>query len=246
MDRTAFARALIRFISPLTKPALVRWCRVPAICLLLSSQFAHSSDRRALFGGPQLIHLDGDVSPVHDPVIIKEKDTWYLFCTGGTIRRSNDLHRWTLTGKVFDQLPDWATREIAGIRGGFWAPDVSHHNGVYRLYYAVSTFGKNDSAIGLATNKTLDQGSPDYKWLDRGLVFRSHKTDDFNAIGPNLADDRKGGQWLDFGSFWGGIKMIKIDAETGKPSAVDHKVYFLASRRRTNTSTDSNAAPPKN
>jgi len=179
---------------------------------------------------PELLKLDGDISPVHDPVIIKEKDTWYLFSTGGAMRRSKDLHHWTLVGKVFEKLPDWATTEIPGVRGGYWAPDISFYKGVYRLYYAVSTFGKNDSAIGLATNKVLDPESPDYKWVDQGIVFRSHRGDDFNAIDPNLATDGNGGQWLDFGSFWGGIKMRRIDPETGKLATSDTTLYSLASR----------------
>jgi arabinan endo-1,5-alpha-L-arabinosidase len=180
----------------------------------------------------ELYKLDGDTTGVHDPVIIKEGDTYYVFCTRGTIRRSKDLHHWTLAGNVFEKLPEWATQEIPGTRGGYWAPDISFYKGTYRLYYAVSTFGKNDSAIGLATNKTLNPESPDYKWVDQGMVFRSHKEDDFNAIDPNLATDEQGGQWLDFGSFWGGIKMRRIDPETGKLSTRDTKLYSIASRPR--------------
>jgi arabinan endo-1,5-alpha-L-arabinosidase len=200
---------------------------------------------RAASSPPELLKLEGDISSVHDPVIIKEKDTWYVFCTGGTIRRSKDLHHWTLVGKVFDKLPEWATTEIPGTRGGYWAPDISVYKGVYRLYYAVSTFGKNDSAIGLVTNKTLDPGSPDYKWVDQGMVFRSHKEDDFNAIDANLAVDKDGGQWLDFGSFWGGIKMRRIDPETGKLSPTDSTLYSLASRLHDAYPSTLNGPPTK-
>jgi arabinan endo-1,5-alpha-L-arabinosidase len=179
---------------------------------------------------PELLKLDGDITPVHDPVIIKEGDTYYVFSTGGAIRRSKDLRHWTLSGRVFEKLPEWTTNEIPGARGGYWAPDISYYKGLYRLYYAVSTFGKNDSAIGLATNQTLDPSSPNYKWVDQGMVFRSYHDDDFNAIDPNLATDEQGGQWLNFGSFWGGIKMRRIDPETGRLSSQDTKLYSLASR----------------
>ncbi|WP_269431716.1 family 43 glycosylhydrolase [Bacillus sp. JCM 19034] len=40
-----------------------------------------------------------------------------------------------------------------------WAPDISFYNGVYYLYYSVSTFGENTSAIGLVTNTTLDSAN---------------------------------------------------------------------------------------
>ena len=194
---------------------------------------------------PELLKLDGDISPVHDPAIIKEKDAWYVFSTGGSIRRSTDLHHWTLVDKVFEKLPEWATQEIPGARG-YWAPDISFYKGVYRLYYAVSTFGKNESAIGLATNKTLDPASPDYNWTDQGMVLRSHHDDDFNAIDPNLAVDEDGGQWLDFGSFWGGIKMRRIDSDTGKLSATDARLYSLASRRHDHEGAELNRPPTRN
>ncbi len=31
----------------------------------------------------QVLELDGDVSGVHDPSVIKEANTYYVFCTGG-------------------------------------------------------------------------------------------------------------------------------------------------------------------
>jgi arabinan endo-1,5-alpha-L-arabinosidase len=179
---------------------------------------------------PEILHLDGDITPVHDPAIIKADGTYYLFTTGGEIRRSKNLHDWKRCGRVFEKLPEWVNTEVPGVKGGYWAPDISLYKGEYRLYYAVSTFGKNDSAIGLATNKTLDPESPAYRWVDQGMVFRSRRGDDFNAIDPNLVVDKEGRQWLDFGSFWGGIKMRRIDPTSGKLSSEDETLYSLASR----------------
>ncbi len=127
---------------------------------------------------PQMLSLSGDLA-VHDPVIMRENDTFYVFATGNRragvlpIRCSKDLYHWTRCGSVFDTLPEWAVNEIPGARSA-WAPDISRYHDKYHLYYSVSTFGKNNSAIGLATNRTLDPNSPDYKWVDEGLVVRSH------------------------------------------------------------------------
>ena len=196
---------------------------------------------------PELLKVDGDTT-VHDPVIIKEKGIYYIFCTGGgrggagviPIRTSKDMRHWELAGFVFDKYPDWVKREIPKAGGGAWAPDISFFQGKYHLYYAVSSFGVNESAIGLATNATLDPKSPNYKWEDLGLVVRSRTEDDFNAIDANLIVEDKNHVWLSWGSFWGGIKMRRINPATGKLSAEDTTLYSLASRPR----STSRVTPP--
>jgi arabinan endo-1,5-alpha-L-arabinosidase len=175
----------------------------------------------------------GDVRQVHDPAIIREGDTYYLFSTraGIAIRCSKDLLEWRLCGDVFAHLPDWAVKDVSGVRG-LWAPDISYFNGKYHLYYSVSTFGSNRSSIGLATNQTLDQASEKYRWMDQGKVISSSKSDDWNAIDPHVVLDEQNQPWLSFGSFWSGIKMRKLDVATGKLSDADQTLYSLANRPR--------------
>jgi arabinan endo-1,5-alpha-L-arabinosidase len=168
--------------------------------------------------------LTGDLYPVHDPCIIKEGDTYYLFCTtpGADAPaqipwyRSKDLMRWERGGHVLPDTPSWARFEVPGTQG-CWAPDISFSGGRYFLYYACSTFGCNHSVIGLATNPTLDPHDPGHHWQDRGLVLESQTRDDFNALDPNRIIDRDGKHWLAFGSFWTGLKIIPLDPLTGKP-----------------------------
>ena len=188
--------------------------------------------------GPQALNprLSGDIAPVHDPCIIRQDDTYYVFCTTqrgdapGQIscRTSKDLLNWKRTGTVFDRAPAWIAETISDVRG-LWAPDISFHKGRYWLYYAASSFGSNVSAIGLATNGTLDPASPDFRWKDEGLVFQSRKADDYNCIDPAHFVDRNGQRWLAFGSFWGGLKLMKVDADTGKPAG-EPKLITLAAR----------------
>src|SRR6202008_1980678 len=159
----------------------------------------------------------GDIRQVHDPSIIRERDTYYLFSTraGIAVRCSNDLTHWRLCGDVFAHLPQWAVTEVPGLRG-LWAPDVAYFNGKSHLYYSVSTFGSNHSRIGLATNQTLDPASDKYRWMDQGSVIGSNAGDDWNAIDPDVVFDERDQPWLAFGSFWGGIKLRKLDLATGK------------------------------
>lgn len=200
---------------------------------------------------PRLLPLAGNLNPVHDPAIIKAGDTYYVFATGGRngagvipIRTSRDLQTWATAGFVFpDRLPDWTATEVPRANNA-WAPDIAYYNGRYHLYYSVSSFGSRDSAIGLATTTTLDSASPDYKWVDQGLVLRSYADkDDWNAIDPNLVLEDAAHVWLSWGSFWGGIKMRRVDPATGKLSATDTTLHTLASRQRAQPINGSVEAP---
>lgn len=178
------------------------------------------------FGGVLNDRMTGDLTPVHDPCMIKQGDTFYVFSTGpsgadaGLIpwRSSKNLLDWKRGGAVFSELPKWARDAVPGTKG-IWAPDISFHDGRYYLYYAVSTFGSNRSVIGLATNTTLDPASPNYAWQDQGLVISSDTFDKYNCIDPNRFVDTDGKHWLAFGSFWTGIKIVALDGATGKPAS---------------------------
>ena len=155
----------------------------------------------------------------HDPVIIKVGNTYYLYCTGQgiTVWSSQDKINWKSEPPVFSDAPRWAVETVPGFKGYIWAPDISFFKGRYYLYYSVSMFGKNTSAIGLATNSTLDPSDLLYKWVDHGLVIQSEagKTN-WNAIDPNLIVDTDGTPYLSFGSFWSGLKLAKLSADRFK------------------------------
>jgi arabinan endo-1,5-alpha-L-arabinosidase len=182
----------------------------------------------ALGGGPTpstTMHLD---IGVHDPSMAWDGTRYYLFATGGTlgVRSSPDILTWSNAGNVFSGVPAWITSALGSNPGSLWAPDISYFSGQFHVYYAGSTFGSNVSVIGLATTASL--ASP--QWVDQGLVAQSKKSDNFNAIDPNVSFDQNCTPWLAFGSFWSGIKMRKLDAATGKLATDDTTVYALASR----------------
>ena len=193
----------------------------------------------------------GDV-PVHDPVMIKAGNAWYLFATGRGIAvwSSPDMKTWKRERPVFDSAPAWAVKAVPEFKNNhIWAPDISYHNGMYHLYYSISAFGKNTSCIGLAVNKTLDTTSPDYGWKDLGKIVQSIPgRDNWNAIDPNLVLDDNGIPWLAFGSFWDGIKLVKLTAD-GTSVAEPQEWRALASRRRgsvlsSDTSADGSIEAP--
>ena len=152
---------------------------------------------------------------VHDPVMAQDGASYYLYSTGPGIAfySSSDMLHWKREGRVFADAPTWARRAAPDFKDAIWAPDIQRHNGRFYLYYSVSGFGKNSSGIGVTVNKTLDPRAADYRWEDQGMLLQSVPgRDDWNAIDPNIVEDDSGGAWMSFGSFWSGLKLVKLNA----------------------------------
>ena len=166
-----------------------------------------------------------------DPsTIIREGDTFWVFYTGRGVKslHSKDLVTWELGPAVFDKPPEWIGKEVPENDGVYWAPDVMKVGGKNLLYYSVSSFGAMHSAIGLATNPTLDPEDPAFKWTDHGVVVRSKEGGDFNTIDPAVFLDDDGRLWLAFGSQWSGLKLVELDPATGKRLKSDEPMIPIA------------------
>ncbi|MDA9831651.1 arabinan endo-1,5-alpha-L-arabinosidase [Akkermansiaceae bacterium] len=162
-----------------------------------------------------------DPERIHDPsTVYTENKEYYFFSTGHGVSliKEQDDGRWTRTARVFEQenLPAWHKEKVPANRGHLWAPDVIKLKDTYYLYYSVSSFGKQTSAIGIAAGKTLDPKSPDWGWKDQGPVITSDKSKPFNAIDPALFKDDDGSLWMSWGSFWNGLYLAQLDPKTGK------------------------------
>ncbi|KAK4165525.1 putative arabinan endo-1,5-alpha-L-arabinosidase A [Cladorrhinum sp. PSN259] len=150
----------------------------------------------------------GTCTNAHDPSIIRRDDgTYFRFSTNGKIAvhtAPNITGPWTYKGAA---LPRGPTIKIRGAVD-FWAPDVTLVQDTYYMYYSVSSFGSQDSAIGVATSKTLDVGT----WTDLGATgVASDRSRPYNAIDGNLINVN-GTYHLTFGSFWNGIYQVRMDS----------------------------------
>ena len=71
------------------------------------------------------------------------------------------------------------------------------YQGIYRLYYCVSAFGRNTSYIGMA-----ESDSPEGPWIQKGCVVKTGEGDAMNAIDPSVVEDPETGSvdalWLLF------------------------------------------------
>ncbi|MGD0382296.1 MAG: arabinan endo-1,5-alpha-L-arabinosidase, partial [Thermoguttaceae bacterium] len=166
----------------------------------------------------------------HDPsTMIYDGSHYYYYCTGQGIlsKYSSNTTSWFEGSAVFSTQPSWTTTAVPGFTGYFWAPEISYFNGLYHLYYAVSTFGSQVSAIGMATSTSLSNPV----WTDHGsAVLQSHVGSAFNTIDPSILKDNNGNMWMTFGSFWNGIYEVQLDPTTGLLKYPSNPTYTQLAR----------------
>lgn len=181
--------------------------------------------------------VEHDQIPIHDPVMIEHEGTYYAFGTGEGISvwSSPDMKRWSPEEAIFNSPPEWSLELVPDFDNVIWAPDIAEHEGTFYLYYSVSQFGRNNSAIGVATNETLNPDNPNFEWTDQGIVVQSVPGRDmWNAIDANLAFDNEGTPWLSFGSFWMGLKIVKLKNNLTEivEAPQDQEWHTIAARHR--------------
>lgn len=190
-----------------------------------------------------------DTPMVHDPVMAQEGDTYYIFATGMGIQQmtSKDRQTWTVKANpMMSVIPKWTHDSVPGFTHHVWAPDVIQYHGQWWLAYSCSTFGRNGSAIGLLSSRSLATGL----WDDQGCIVCSREgRDNWNAIDPNFVIDDNDQPWLVWGSFWDGIQIVRLD--TTMHVAKDEKPRTIARRYDLGDpdgkkALSANPNPPKN
>ncbi|KAH7471118.1 hypothetical protein PRIC1_003067 [Phytophthora ramorum] len=166
----------------------------------------------------------GICTNAHDPSIVQSANgTYYRFSTGNKIavHTAPDITGpWKYEGAA---LPEGSSINLKG-NDDLWAPDVHKVGDYYYLYYSVSSFGTQNSAIGVARSSSLDVGT----WEDAGTTgITSDSSKQYNAIDPNLVDV-DGGYYLTFGSYWQGIHQTHMRDPPVLSSVDPYQVGFAS------------------
>lgn len=171
---------------------------------------------------------------VHDPSFIEVDDQYYVFGSHLAAAKTNDLMKWKmidsgvrdgnkLIPNVTEELKEaleWAQSDT------LWAADVIQlADGKFYMYYNACKGDSPRSAMGVAV---ADDIEGPYK--DTGIILKSGMWDEPSEDGtiydatkhPNVVDpdvfyDEDGKLWMVYGSYSGGIFIMEMDEETGKP-----------------------------
>ena len=176
--------------------------------------------------------LDGDPG-LHDPsTVIQADGKFYVYATGSGLpfSVSDDGWTWRRAGSVMQAVPGGRPGPEVIARGGnnSWAPDIIKVGDKYFLYYAAPGT-QPKAAIGLLIGRTLDPASADYKWEDAGPVVWSDGVEDSNAIDPGVfRDPTNGTLWLTYGSYFGYIRLVELNPNTGTRLHAERKPINIA------------------
>ncbi|WP_408638276.1 glycoside hydrolase family 43 protein [Paenibacillus glufosinatiresistens] len=170
---------------------------------------------------------------VHDPSVIRVKDTYYVFGSHLTAAKTTDLMNWepiasgvhdgnALIPNVTTELEEtlsWAQSDT------LWAPDVIQlADGKFYMYYDACRGDSPLSAMGVAVADSIEG-----PYRNKGIILKSGMTgisDDGtvydstqhpNVVDPDVFFDKDGGLWMVYGSYSGGIYILKMDPATGLP-----------------------------
>jgi arabinan endo-1,5-alpha-L-arabinosidase len=157
--------------------------------------------------------LDGEPY-IHDPSTVMICDgKFYTFGTGGGGLISDD---------------GWTWRSGAERPGGGLAPDAIKIGDRYYVAYASKgggLSGGHAGAINTMWARTLDPESPDFGFYEDSIVATTDGVEDCDAIDPAFfLDPTDGRLWLTYGTYFGFIRIVELDPETGKRVAGNQPV----------------------
>jgi len=175
-----------------------------------------------------------DIS-VHDPSLVVADGTFYVFGSHLSVAKTRDFMNWervadlvTATNPTFNNVLvelsetfKWAQTDT------LWAPDVIQlADGKFYFYYNACKGDSPRSALGVAVSNTVEG-----PYVDKGIILKSGMWGEISEDGetvydatiqPNVVDpdtfyDKEGNLWMIYGSYSGGIFILKMDPLTGLP-----------------------------
>ncbi|MCC5835457.1 MAG: glycoside hydrolase family 43 protein [Opitutales bacterium] len=183
-----------------------------------------------------VVPLDPNSVSVHDPMVIKDGGWYYIFGSHLAAAKSQDLIHWkSIAGDWNPENPiipnpDEELKEAMlwpePDAESTWAKSPILLNGVYHLYFSAAHWHSPRSNISLATSDRVE-GPYSYQ----GMLIRKYENGEHSeeidapfddsihpgVIDPHVFFDVDDQLWMVYGSYSGGMHILRMDPETGRP-----------------------------
>ena len=216
------------------------WSMLIIVALLMANVCGDFRTLRveAEIANPNINYVNNSsYASVHDPVILQENGTYYMYSTGiighgVELRTSTDMVSWNYVSSFATQHDDeLKTSEVMAATGNgmtnIWAPDVVKVGDEYWMFYSCSASGSRNSCIALAK-----ASNPQGPFTYDGIVIQTSNStaSNMNAIDACIEYDQEGRMWMAYGSFFGGIRVVELNATTGYRKSQTDEGTLIASR----------------
>ncbi len=172
---------------------------------------------------------------VHDPSIVRDGSTYYVFGSHLAAAKTTDLMNWTKIADTVNDANPLFTKVTTDLSAALtwaqtntlWAPDVIKlGDGKFYMYYCACKGDSPLSALGIAVADKIDGPYANKQLLLKsGMVGTSEDGTNYdatrhpNVVDPSVFFDTTGKLWMVYGSYSGGIFILQLNATTGLPLA---------------------------
>ncbi|WP_457424749.1 glycoside hydrolase family 43 protein [Roseateles sp. P5_E7] len=172
---------------------------------------------------------------VHDPSIVRDGSTYYVFGSHLAAAKTTDLMNWTKIADTVNDANPLFTKVTTDLSAALtwaktdtlWAPDVIKlADGKFYMYYCACKGDSPLSALGIAVADKIDGPYANKQLLLKsGMVGTSEDGSNYdatkhpNVVDPSVFFDATGKLWMVYGSYSGGIFIMQLNTATGLPIA---------------------------
>lgn len=168
----------------------------------------HNPIRTGMYPDPSIVRVGNDYYMVNSTFI-------YFPCI--PVSHSTDLIHWEIIGHAITN-PEWACiDELEGGRG-YWAPDISYHNG---RFYITATYRLNDTGTVRRRQIIVSSEHPEGPYTKPVYI-------DEDGIDPSLFHDDDGRSYMLLNR---GARILEIDLQTGKQISPASLLYYGDQKR---------------
>ena len=168
----------------------------------------HNPIRTGMFPDPSIVRVGEDYYMVNSS---------FIFFPCIPISHSKDLIHWEIIGHAITN-PEWAhLDELEGGRG-YWAPDISYHNGIF---YITATYRLNDTGTVYRRQIVVSSDKPEGPYSEPAYIEE-------DGIDPSIFHDEDGRHYMLLNR---GARIFELSSDCKKQISKAQLLYYGSQKR---------------